>query len=108
MPQYQFVVMTNPIEGQEDAYNEWYDKTHLPDVTRVPGVTGARRSRLVQSKAENTPRYLAIYDIESDDVQAVLGEISRRAASGEMEISPALHRPSILTSLYELRPSAGL
>jgi hypothetical protein len=98
--------MTNPSEGQEDAFNEWYDKTHLVEVTAVPGVTGARRSKLLQTKMPNARQYLAIYEIESDDVQAVLAEINRRATSGEMIMSPALDHDSILTSLYELRPGA--
>ena len=29
------VVLTNPVEGREDEYNEWYSGRHLEDVLAV-------------------------------------------------------------------------
>ena len=43
----QFLVFSNPVEGREDEYNEWYDNVHLRDVCNVPGVAGAKRYELV-------------------------------------------------------------
>lgn len=108
MPHYQFVVLSNPTEGREDEYNAWYDGDHLRDVLAVPGVTGARRSRLVQSREPLPHRYMAIYDIESDDVQSVLADIAGRSDTERMPMSPAIDRTTIFTSLYELRPDSQL
>jgi hypothetical protein len=37
------LVFTNPVEGQDDAFNEWYDSRHFVDVLNVPGVVAAQR-----------------------------------------------------------------
>jgi len=37
------IVFTNPVEGRDDEYNDWYTNTHLPDVLKIPGITGAQR-----------------------------------------------------------------
>ena len=29
MAKHVFVVLTNPLEGKEDAYNDWYTNVHL-------------------------------------------------------------------------------
>jgi len=33
-----FLVFSNPVDGQENAYTDWYKNTHLGDVLKVPGV----------------------------------------------------------------------
>jgi hypothetical protein len=30
MAKHVFVVFTNPVEGKDVAYNDWYDNRHLP------------------------------------------------------------------------------
>lgn len=60
-------------EGDEAKYNRWYDEIHLPDIKSVKGVKSARRFKVVGGKMpgmENWP-YAAIYEIETDDLQAV-------------------------------------
>jgi hypothetical protein len=42
---YVLVVPSNPLDGQEDIYNGWYDDVHLADVCAIPGFTGAKRYR---------------------------------------------------------------
>jgi hypothetical protein len=38
-----FIALTNPIEGEDDAFNKWYDAQHVPEVLDVPGVVAAQR-----------------------------------------------------------------
>jgi hypothetical protein len=105
MLRYQYVVMTSPVPGQEDAYNEWYTNTHLKEVLEIPGFKTGRRYRLHQSaKAPVTsePRYMAVYEIESDDIKATLGEMRRRGTAGELSVNPALDRSKTVITLYEL------
>ncbi len=35
-------ILTNPIDGEEDTFNKWYDEVHVPDVLDVPGVVAAQ------------------------------------------------------------------
>lgn len=35
------LVFSNALEGQDEAFNEWYDTQHLPDVVDCPGVVAA-------------------------------------------------------------------
>ena len=71
-----FVVHSNPVEGLEAEFNDWYDNRHLDDILAIPGFTRARRYKL--SAAQFTPfeqfKYLAMYEIEGDpaDVMAAL------------------------------------
>jgi hypothetical protein len=38
MAKYTFVVLTNAVEGKDDAFDEWYTNTHLGDVLAVPSL----------------------------------------------------------------------
>ena len=58
-----FLAWTNPIDDASDKeFNAWYSGTHVPQViTHVPGVTGARRYRVVDLPGAGGPpthRYL--------------------------------------------------
>jgi hypothetical protein len=50
MARHTFVVFTNPTEGQEDEYNDWYDNTHLSDVLKVEGFVAAQRFKLADTE----------------------------------------------------------
>lgn len=67
------IALTDPTKGQEREFNEWYENTHVPECLRVPGFRSGRRYRFAASQGE-PPRqgYLAIYDLEGDDPQALL------------------------------------
>ena len=80
MPRAVFVVFTNPASpDQEDEYNEFYDSTHLPEVCQTPGFVSGRRYRLSDARKPVGPvgdyRYLAIYEIESDDLAATFAAL---------------------------------
>ncbi len=90
------VVMTNPVSSEvEDEYNDWYDNVHLQDLVAVDGVASAQRFRVLDIGAppdapSPSHRYLALYEVEADDLEAVAQEVARRAEAGEMVITPAL------------------
>ena len=88
-----FVVFTNPVEGKEDVYNAWYDNVHLPDVLDVPGFVSAQRFRLSDTQRAAGPfpwRYLALYNIETDDLQGTLATLGARSGTSAMVLSDAL------------------
>jgi hypothetical protein len=53
-----------PHELHESEFNDWYDLEHLPQMGAVDGILGATRWRCV----EGSPRYLALYDLDSINV----------------------------------------
>ncbi|WP_110948843.1 DUF4286 family protein [Pseudomonas bohemica] len=102
MTHYTFVVLTNPVQGQEHEYNHWYDQQHLPDVLAVPGFISARRFRMVHDPMVSTPlwRYLALYEIDAADPVAVLDEVLLRVGGEAMVMSEALD-PKMFAVVYE-------
>lgn len=69
MPRYILVAMNGPKlgDGNDERFNEWYNKRHLPDILSVPGVLSARRFKVVRGSV-STP-YAAFYEIETDDIE---------------------------------------
>lgn len=101
MAKYKLLALTTPVAGKEDAYNEWYQNTHLPQVVALPGVLGAQRYKQVAKLigADSNP-YLAVYDIEADDPMAFLGALGQAAAAGELTQSDASDAASTYTALF--------
>lgn len=96
MEGYSLFVWSEPVAGQEAAYNDWYDNTHLDDVRAIPEFVGARRFRF--SGETPTPRrYLAVYDIETSEPATIMERLT--AAAAKMFISPALDYNSIILSV---------
>jgi hypothetical protein len=49
--------------GAEPAFNRWYDEEHLPQVLACPGFLSGQRYECTLGE----PRYLAIYELESEE-----------------------------------------
>jgi hypothetical protein len=102
---YYFFVFSNPVAGHENEYNKWYDEQHAPDVVAVPGFVTAQRFvknelplyRLVDLQV---PKYLVIYKIVTDDVNAVFDEVSRRLKTRETIISPTFDQKTSVSYVY--------
>lgn len=93
MARHMLVVLTNAAEGRDAEFNEWYTETHLADVLGVDGFIAAQRFALApMNEGEKIPaRYLALYEIETDDLAATLEALS--AGAGGMVISEAMTDP---------------
>ena len=101
MPRYKLIVLTGPLEGREAEYHDWYQNIHLRQVVAMDGFKSAQRFRLTKSLAEHeTFPYLAIYDVETDDIQAVLDEMNRLAGTERLSITDAL-APKAYAVMYE-------
>lgn len=57
--------------AREAEFNEWYDQTHLPDVLKYPGITRATRYQNISPEG-GPGNFLAIYEVESDDIEQTL------------------------------------
>ncbi len=103
MPKGLLLVQSVPSDpAREDEYNAWYSGQHIPEVLQIPGIVSARRYKLVGRKGQ-APAYLALYELDADDVRAPLRELGARATSGEIEMSDVLQQdPPPVITLYEL------
>jgi len=100
-----FLVLTNPIEDQDDAFNEWYDTKHVPEVLDVPGVIAAQRYDLAEVTVPEdddlpaqlpppTHRYLVVYELDRDP-DAVMKEFLARVMNGKLTLGETLDLSTI-------------
>jgi hypothetical protein len=95
MGRYIFAVHSNPVAGREDEYNEWYSGRHLDDLLAIPGVISARRFMLAEKQTlpvAHAYKYLALYEVETDDPQSFIDELTTRVDTDRMPRSKALSR----------------
>jgi len=98
MSRYQLHLHTRALAGQEEAYHRWYDEVHIAEVLGLDGFLSGERFEPVPLAPDAPPPdgYLAIYEIETDDVGALLQQLN----TGKMDISPALDTGNVRTALY--------
>ncbi len=102
MARYKMVVMSNPVEGREDEYNDWYQNVHLGELVALEGFRSARRFRLARSLVEGEVfPYLAIYEIETGDINGVLQNLIGVAESGQLTMSDAIDTARTRAVVYE-------
>jgi hypothetical protein len=95
------LVFTNPVEGREEEFNDWYDNVHIPDTLRTEGFVAVTRYELAgvqpatrrldaaeKNGGETTPsqRYLAVWELEGD-LKQVFANVGRELASGRLRMS---------------------
>ena len=94
-PSLRLIVLTNPVEGREDEYNDWYSGRHLDDVLAVRGFRAAQRFVFRPGKlcGDAEFRYLAIYEVDATTVAEAEAALLAAAADKEsMPISSAMAR----------------
>lgn len=97
MATHSFIALTNCKEGCDEEFNRWYNDVHLGEVVALDGIKSAVRGGIVvNSGGSDTYRYAAIYEIETDDPEAVMKDLQARAADGRMTISPALAKAEFI------------
>jgi hypothetical protein len=108
-----FIVLSNPIEGEDDAFNKWYDSTHVPEVLDVPGVVAAQRYDLAELKIPDdedlpaqlpppTHRYLVIYELDREP-DAVMAEFLERVMSGKLSLGETLDLSTVSMTAWTPR-----
>jgi hypothetical protein len=105
------VVFSNPAEGKDAEFNEWYDNVHIPELLAIPGMLSARRFDLHEAAVYHAPggvapehRYLTIYEMEGD-VDVIMAKIMESVASGQVHMSDSLDLPSSRMSFWSPRGS---
>ena len=89
MSKWLYIVRTNCKDpDREPEFNDWYNKIHIPDIlASTPAFTRATRYES-HGMFETPSKYLAIYEIESNDIEQTMmahrENVDRLRAQGRM------------------------
>ena len=84
MKTYYFCARNSPSPGKDKEFNEWYNKQHGPEVAATPGIVSAQRyhrSAVQRDNAGQSPEYLIMYKIVTDNLGSIFDDIDKRAKS---------------------------
>ncbi len=103
MGRYTLLVLANAKAGQDDEFNDWYTNRHLDDVLNVDGFVAAQRFQIVDDAHPTAPphRYMALYEVEADDLALAQKSLAAAAESGEMFVSPSLDSDAVAAWYFE-------
>ena len=74
-------VETMPVSPDREAdYHKWYNETHLAQITSVDGIVSARRF----APTDGNGPFIAIYELDCDDLDAAVRRLREFGASGNM------------------------
>lgn len=92
------IVQSNPVDGREPEYEDWYVNQHVHDVVAVPGYVRAQLFRKSVAQREGVPSpqfaYVAIYELDVSPAQAI--ENLNIARDAGMYVSPAMKSERLL------------
>jgi hypothetical protein len=104
------IVLSNPVEGMDDDYNEWYN-VHLQEVVELEQIVSARRFKMADDQPEGYPRgahrYIAVYELAGEPKPA-LDELKAEVDAGRLSF-PASFDQETLTGwafdeIFKLSP----
>jgi len=101
MARYRMVVMSNPVPGREDEFERWYQEVHLPELVALDGFVSAQRysREMILGSAQSWP-HMAIYEIESDDIEAAIGGLVTVAEAGDLTMSEAIDTAATSAAVF--------
>ncbi len=71
------VVLTEPTEGNEQEFDDYYENLHLDEVLSSTGWQSAQRFKLVDEQGQACPLpYLALYEAEAENSEEVLATLT--------------------------------
>ena len=77
-----------PDAAEAAAYHEWYDGTHMAEMLGIDGLVSARRFAPLDGEGP----FVAVYEIEADDVAAVEARLAEATRSGRFSAPVGLRR----------------
>jgi hypothetical protein len=95
-----FVAITNPVSPDREAeYTEWYETTHMREVLGVEGFVSVKRYQAIDGE---NPKFMAIYEVELDDLGSAIGQLGKAGSEGKLTQSNASDRAATKMRVYEL------
>jgi hypothetical protein len=78
---------------QAAEFEAWYESTHIPQIrAAVPSITAVSRYQLVDPESPGrSERYLAVYELDTDDIPAAAAALADSAAAGRMEMTTTMN-----------------
>jgi len=97
------VAFSNPVDGKEDEYNEWYANVHLKEVVQVKGFKSAQRLRLAdaQMMEGQAHKYLVIYEMENEDVAGTVANLQAAIGGGQLHMKPVIDEAGLTMSIFQ-------
>ncbi|MBP6580170.1 MAG: hypothetical protein KA199_01420 [Sphingorhabdus sp.] len=82
MPKFLLIAINGPTsgEGDEDAYNQWYDEVHAADLMSINGAQSVRRFKIMAQNRIDKP-YVNVTEIEGESAEAVMKELAEKASA---------------------------
>jgi hypothetical protein len=85
-----FLAWSSPVDEASDAeFESWYEGTHIPQVrAAIPAISAVHRYRAADVPAiPGAPahRYLAVYELDTDDVAGAMAALGAAAAGGLLD-----------------------
>ena len=95
--------------SREAEFNEWYDTMHVPDMLEVPGMIQATRWASAESKEGQHRKYLALYELETDNVAEFDAKVRERGMKtmkeGRFSDLPIFDPPDIPRVYKQIMPA---
>ncbi len=71
------LILTEPTEGNEAQFNDYYENLHLEEVLQTTQLNSAQRFKLADQAGEPCPLpYLAVYETEAESAADVLKDLN--------------------------------
>ena len=93
--------MTNPVEGKDKEYNDWYSNVHLKEVTAIKGFKSAQSFKLTKAQQFDKQqfKYMAIYEVDNKDIEGTIQRL--KEAANTMNMEPGIDFSDLQVSVFE-------
>ena len=90
-----FMAWASPVDEASDReFNAWYEGTHVPQVrAAIPAITAVHRYRVADvpgGGAAPAHRYLAVYEMDTDDVAGAMASLGAAGAEGRLDMTATM------------------
>ena len=93
MPRYLLVVLSNPVDGKESEFYDWYDNSHLPELLALPGVLSAKRFTLADdSYSKSDHQCLVVYELDFESPEVAWAAFDEGRAQGQIDPGDSMDR----------------
>lgn len=111
MARFTYAVLSSAVAGREEEFVTWYRDRHFADVLRMPGVVDGKLVSLDFQRVyelDDAPRWtlLTLYELEGDDVAAIIDSIRAASGSDDMPMSDALTKAGMIQAAGRVIASA--
>jgi hypothetical protein len=86
------ISFNNAEPGKDEAFNDWYDNQHVPDILRIRHFEAAQRFRIeADASSPDFPySYMTIYEVESDTIEEATAALAEKRGTPEMVLTDTM------------------